>query len=185
MTGITRLAVGEPYPYQLLEYDGAVFDWTAGGLDLRLFFDRPSDTEMTAVRRAAVCLGFLTDNAVMCIYWKFGASLDGEAFFHVSRYAQEGRGELQPAVPSLPTEQSRLTINVTLIDRSSRKVKGLRNLSLTPAQSQFLARQLQRQLDNPIDAVTYDECCERYMQRFPSSSAMATVAHCYDQLGQD
>jgi hypothetical protein len=155
------LHVGKPYstsrrPWQ----DGADFNWTSGGHELRIFLGDTSPREVEAIRRGPVEFGLLVEPAGLFLVTRFGGlSFDCSYSWHRMAQATGERG-----LPPLPGEMSpatRATLFIILIEASNGLVLALRTVTFSPEFSRALHRAIHDQATGPYDRVGHELWAER------------------------
>src|SRR5690606_34999801 len=97
--------------------DGAVFEMSKEGPELRLFFSHMPDELVECVQHDEVWIGILREGDLGIVPWKIGERLKGDAQFHVYLYPPETR-----PVDPLISPYERYTVQITLVDRNTEDV---------------------------------------------------------------
>lgn len=136
-----RLAVGQPYPGHCPD-EGIHLDAFAPGATL-LRVGMPSITrpEALAYRKGRVRFGLALAPGAILTLWKFGDQPWTDAPFNAPLSREHGYLELPDIGPA-----SRLVVELHLVDTATNLVRGIRQFTLTAAQTTALASAVQDQL---------------------------------------
>ncbi|WP_151638290.1 hypothetical protein [Noviherbaspirillum aerium] len=171
------LEVGKTYNGTLLETDSAVFEFSKSGPELRLFFAEPPDGLVRTVAEEEVRIGVLQVEDIAVVPWQIGDRMTGDAQFHVFLYPPETR-----PVPEVLSQDSRYTLYLSLIDRSSGLIKVVRRLWLSTAMSDRLNEIIAYQHGNHIGREEYDAQVSIYQNRYADVTQAIRDATIFEPL---
>lgn len=156
------LKPGQHFPGPIPGVDGAVFELSKHGPELRLFFSHMPDELVRSVENDEVWLGILRHGDLGIVPWKIGDRLKGDAQFHVYLYPPEYRPTDQ-LVP--PSELYR--VRITLIDSDSETVRAVRIVGVSHEMAGLFDELVNHQLGNFISHEEYDAQVSGYQSEFP------------------
>lgn len=159
---VADLKVGQRWSGNMHHEDGAQFEFSKAGPELRLFFSGLPDEAVREFDSAPCEIGLLHSEDVAVVPWKIGEHLMGDAQFHAFLYPPETR----PSDPVLNVDQ-RMRLRIVLVDRASGVVRGMRSVLLSPSLSNQLAEAVSRQLGNHIGREAYDAQVAIYQNKYP------------------
>lgn len=123
------LRVGELYiPSRKHWQEGAEYNFSASGHELRLFFATPTVAEVRAVRRAPIHIGLIFAPPVIDLVWK----IDGIGDWSDCPYSWHLLPASHRVLPEETSDQQRALLNVLLIDAGNGILKAIRAVSLPP-----------------------------------------------------
>jgi hypothetical protein len=172
-----QLQVGQAYPGEALAEDGALFEFSNEGPELRLFFSRIPQEAARAFESEDCYLGLMRAGEVAVVPWQIGDRLIGDAQFHVYRYPPQTR-------PSdiLVGMHERIAVRIVLIDRDSREVRALRRVLLSKWFSQELSEAVSRQLANRIGREEYDAQIGIYQSKYADVREAIAAADIFEKV---
>lgn len=153
---------GQAWTGSMHHEDGAQFEYSKSGPELRLFFSGLPDDVVDDFMKQPCQLGLLRSANIAVVPWKIGDRLSGDAHFHVFLYPPESR----PSDPVLENGE-RTRVRLILIDRDAGSVRAVRTVSLSPELSQELAEVVSYQLGNHIGREAYDAQVAIYQNKYP------------------
>lgn len=156
------LKTGQPWPGELPTQDGAIFELTKFGPELRLFFAPMPDELVHCVERDDVWIGLLRHGDLGIVPWKIGEQLKGDAQFHVYLYPPEQR-----PIDQLMSPYERYRIQITLVDRHAATVRAVRVVSVSEKLAELFDEVVNHQLGNFIDHEEYEAQVSGYQSEFP------------------
>ena len=122
------LRVGDLYiPSRKRWPEGAEYNFSAAGHELRLFFNSPTAAEVRAVRRAPIHI-LLFAPPVIDLVWK----IDGIGEWSDCPYSWHLLTDSHRVLPAETGDQQHALLNVLLIDASNGILKAIRAVSLPP-----------------------------------------------------
>jgi hypothetical protein len=165
------LRVGERFPGSMPDTDSSVFEFPKYGPELRLFFADVPDDLVRCVEREDVHIGVLRHGDLGIVPWKIGDQLQGDAQFHIFLYLPEMR-----PIDEILSSQHRYVVQITLVDRSSGKVRALRRVLLSNELSIQFNEIVAYQLGNHIGREDYDAQVSVYQNQFPDLETVVAAA---------
>lgn len=146
-----------------------------GGHELRLFFARPTDREVKAVRDCTCEFALLPAGDVVFLLYRFGSAVpwsDAPFSWHL---VPRGRR----TVPASTTGQTRTVLQVYLVDAATGIVRVIRAVSLSPEFTARLHAAIAAQASVPwIGREAYDAQLAEHYRRWPTTEAMLADAVC-------
>lgn len=171
------LKVGQPWTGAMHHEDGAQFEFSKTGPELRLFFTGVPEEAVREFERAPCQIGLLRAEDVAVVPWKIGEHMMGDAQFHVFLYPPETR----PSDPVLERDE-RMRLQMTLIDRGTGRVLALRSVLLSPWLSKELAEAVSYQLGNHIGREAYDAQVAIYQNKYPNVQDAIRAAQIFETV---
>lgn len=171
-----QLKVGQAYPGELPDQDGAVFELAKYGPDLRLFFSNPSNEMLRCAERDDFWIGVLRYGDLGIVPWKIGDHMQGDAQFHVYLYPPETRPTDQ-----VLSHQGRYPILITVVDRVSGKVRAVRHVSVSHELGIAFNEIVAHQLGNFIDHEDYDAQVSGYQTEFAEVETAVQAAERFEK----
>lgn len=171
-----ELRVGQRYPGDLLDEDGALFEFSKEGPELRLFFSGIPEEAVREVESGDCYLGLLRAEDVAVIPWKIGDHMMGDAQFHVFLYLPETR-----PTNTVMEGGDRLRLPIILIDRDSGEVRAIRHVMLSERFSQALGQTIAYQLGNHIGREAYDAQVSIYQNKYPDVADAIRAAQIFEK----
>jgi hypothetical protein len=174
------LEVGEPFPLNITQQDGAQYFYREGFHSLALFITRPRQHEVQAVESGEVRFALVPlqgSPSLLFLLYTFPSAFPwSDAPYHI----QLEPPELRPTLDTLADDTKRLILSIALIDRASTIVQALRVVSFSPQFSRALNAVVRRQLDEPFDKAAYDTALAQAYQQYPKPRDLMSkrVAHC-------
>lgn len=170
------LKPGQPYPGSLPDGDGAVFELSKAGPELRLFFASTPDELVRTVEQEPVQIGVLRHRDLGIVPWKIGDRLQGDGQFHVHLYPPETR----------PTDQildkdDRYAVQIALVERATRTVRAVRSVVLSHELSVAINEIVAYQLGNHLGHEEYDALVSEYQSEFPDLGTVVAAADRFEQ----
>lgn len=147
---IGRIARGDVYPLAIA--DGVFIDlFLHSASTLRIGMPNISDAEAEDYRAGQLKFGLVYKDGAILTLWKFGGQPWIDAHFDAVLAHRLGRLE----IPTL-TAESRMLIDLHLVDTSTKIVKGLRAFTLSVKQTAIALSAVKRQLKDGMssDALT-------------------------------
>lgn len=178
-----RLAIGEVHPRwetlapQLPE-DRAVYNHTAAGHSLNYYYSTPTEREVRDFREGPAQFAFLEFGPVLFFLHALGTGLPwSDSPYSIHLVPEEYRGLPEPWLA--PDERALLWL--TLIDRATGEVRGLRAVSWAPGFTNAFHAAIHRQARVPFERREHDEFHAAAYRRWPTTSDMlsAVVAHTF------
>lgn len=178
------IEVGKLYVEGKTFYPEAVeWNWTSKFHELRLFFHNPSSQEIQAVKKGKVEFGLVVGSGVLFLVFRFLPAFKGQSGIHWSdapysyHMLPEELREL-PEQDLSPTRRSVLL--VVLVNASIGITLAIREVSLSPAFTQRLYQEIQKQAEFPFDQEKYDLQLQT-IYKFNDSKKLAAqaVVHCF------
>jgi hypothetical protein len=169
------IQVDKPFPVTIPDPEGPRLEWWPGGPPiLTIAFYNPSPAEIDAIQNGDCEFG-LVDKFRVGITWflfKFGAMAWADAPYSIHRATHK------PDLDVLQSDNDRLVLNVVLVDLADgQKVKAIRLITLSPAFSQRLIKELKQQLDEPkLTNDQYDRRIVEVCKQFPMTINMLPYA---------
>ncbi|HEY8609643.1 MAG TPA: hypothetical protein VIM12_21200 [Noviherbaspirillum sp.] len=171
------LQPGQAWTGPVHHEDGAVFEFSKDGPELRLFFAGVPPDAVREVQTADCHLGLLRAGDVAVVPWKIGEHMAGDAHFHVFLYPPESR----PTDPLLNGD-ARLPLRIVLVDRDNRKLLAVRRVLLSQWLSQELAEAVAYQLGNHIGREGYDAQVAIYQNQYPDVQDAIKAAPIFERV---
>lgn len=156
------LRPGQRWTGNMHHEDGAQFEFSKAGPELRLFFSNIPEEAVREFESAPCEIGLMRVEDVAVVPWKIGEHLMGDAQFHVFLYPPETR----PSDPVLNIDE-RMRLRVLLVDRAAGTVRAVRNVRLSLWLSKELAEAVSYQLGNHIGREAYDAQVAIYQNKYP------------------
>lgn len=156
-----QLEKGKIYTGEIPDEDGALFELSKSGPELRLFFGATPDDMVACVERDPVWLGVLRHGDLGIVPWKIGERLQGDAQFHIFLYPPETRPTDQVLDP-----HQRFEVQLTLVNRASKAIRAVRRVSFSHELGVAFNDVLVHQLGNHIGREGYDAQVSGYQTEF-------------------
>lgn len=153
---------------------GAFFNWSAGGAELLLSVERPTESEAADVRRGEAELALAVVPPAVWLLFRVGRSFPwSEAPYCVHLLPADQR----PDLSAFPSPESRLVLHVVLVDRATAIIKAMRAISLSPGFTTALIEAVRRQAAGPwVNKATYDAALAYVYRRLPQSVDLLALA---------
>lgn len=165
------LAPGQRYPGEMPSEDGALFEFSKSGPELRLFFSDVPEEMAESVEHDEVWLGVLRHGDLGIVPWKIGARMQGDAQFHIFLYLPEMR-----PTDEILSPHHQYAVQILLVDRGSATIKVVRSVVLSAALSRQLNDIVAYQLGNHIGREEYDAQVSIYQNKFPDLDTVIAAA---------
>lgn len=135
MNNLTTLLKGAPYPLKTPNYEGAAAQFfTKSGYTLQVMLPFAQSSEIQALRKGKIKAGFIRDESQILIIFEIGDMLL-ECLF-IPQIIPKDEYEL----PNLKIQNSRICIDMHVIDTNTNILKALRSFTLPPKLSRQLAK---------------------------------------------
>jgi hypothetical protein len=170
------LKPGKPYPGALPDGDGAVFELSKAGPELRLFFASTPDELVQCVEREPVRIGVLRHGNLGIVPWKIGEQLQGDGQFHVHLYPPETR-----PTDRILSGSDRYAVQIVLVECASRTVRAVRSVLLSHELSVAFNEIVAYQLGNHLGHEEYDAQVSEYQSEFPDLETVVAAADRFEQ----
>lgn len=171
------LQVGQTWTGDMHHEDGALFEFSKSGPELRLFFSGLPEEAVREAETADCHLGLLRAGDVAVVPWRIGDRMMGDAQFHAFLYPPESR----PSDPVLD-HGGRMSVRIILIDRGTRQVRAMRSVRLSQWFSQELAEAVSYQLGNHIGREDYDAQVSVYQNQYPDVREAMRAADIFEKV---
>lgn len=166
-----KFAVGNLYPGIYREGITAEF-FRNDANTLIIALDAITPQERDAYKKGKVRAGFLFEQGVILLFFKFGELPWMDCPFNASIISRD-----QLSIPVLETDSTRLVIEIHVIDHTSRLLKVIRAVSLSPVLSRGLVSAANRQIEKPTpDFAT--ELAHLYQQNTDTLLKRALINPC-------
>jgi hypothetical protein len=197
-----KLEVGKPHPTLTPPLpEGAWFNWQEAGLELLgrptrreaevvrvgaalellLAFGRPTRREVEAVRVGAAEFALVPAGLPLFLLYRFGEGIPWSDAPYTPHLQPEAR---RPDTVTFTTAQTRLPLQVVLVESPTAVVRVLRAVPLSPAFSRALAEAVQAQLVARWPGrAEYDRQLAAAYRRWPDAEAMLADATARTQGG--
>lgn len=146
---VTKLAVGQPYPFPLPSEDGAVAEFFRGSASrLVVAVSDLTRDEIHVLRKGAVYCGILKEGTAIMLLWEFRSK--GRPMFQFDTPFDVRlipRSELE--LVDKTEDKLRLMVNVEIVDRATGIVRGIRGITMPLAVSDALLSATMDQLAEP------------------------------------
>lgn len=146
---MVMFVVGETYPFKLPVGEGAMADFLRPSLN-RLLVLMPDiiEQEVQAMRKGQIRGGFLFKNNAILFLWQF---LDPENDQPVLTLDSPFDARLIDDIKlhDITSSESRLMIEVHIVDSATGRIKGLRGVSMPPDMTRAFLMAVQDQLSSP------------------------------------
>jgi hypothetical protein len=172
---VNLYVVGQPYHPDRAEWPEAVtYNFRGGEHELLFFLHNPRRREIEDIEAGDSEFGVLTDQGVVFLLYRFGASFPwGDAPYNWHLNREEDRSQPIPASELL--ENNRALLHVLAVDGQTGILLAMRAVSLSPAVTQALHSGIQGQISaGPIP--DYRARLDRIYAKYPQSSDMAERA---------
>jgi hypothetical protein len=169
-----RLAVGRPHHGLTPPLaDGCHFNWSDAGAELLITLHAPTASEVESAATRACEFALAVVEPAVWLLSTFHPGLPwSDAPYCVHLLEPERRPDT-----AVPTPESRLVLQVVLVDGRTAVVRARRAVSLSPAFTRALARAVEDQLAAPWDGRSdYDRRLALVYQRHPSAEALLAAA---------
>lgn len=164
------LKVGAPYvPGRTRWPEGAEYNFSAGGHELRLFFESPSEAEIKAVRKAPVHLALLVQPPIIDLVWR----IDGIGDWSDCPYTWHLVPEQRRAIPETASGQQRALLQIVLVDANTGMLRAIRAVTLPPHATTLLHTAIADQANRPWTRDGYDQALHDLYARYPEPVQMA------------
>lgn len=179
MSDKRRVAVGEPYAGCTSWLEGCEFNWTINGLELALRLAGPTAEEVEAARAGHAEFALAVEEGVIFLLYQFGGGRIpwSDAPFSIHLVPATHRA----APPVMKTADSRLVLQVVLLDSQTGIVRAIRAVSLSRAFSQVLASAMAAQEATPFAGRSaHDAAVGRVYAQCPETEDLLarTVVRC-------
>ena len=147
-----QLEVGGKWNGEVVQ-DGCVFEYDDGGPFIKIFFDRPTEKEIEAVRHGAVQMGYYVRENAIFVVVKFGGQPWMDMPFNIRRYERlDGKTiDLSLTVG----ENEGLSILIMLVDSNDTTIKALRQISSSNGFAVGLLKEMAAQATMPYNDMDY------------------------------
>lgn len=146
---ILKLAINTPFPGTLPPNEGGVLELFRGHNMLLLNMRGLQQWEAKVVRKGPVKVGILVEDTAILLLWRFH-DLKGRPIFSFDTPFDARLIDWETLdLPSKFTDKSRLAVTIVLVDRDSKLIKALREISLPLAISDALLGAAMDQLAAP------------------------------------
>ncbi len=169
-----RLEVGKPYLAGRTSLpEGVQYNFRSGQHELLMWLRNPSKREVESIRSGEAEFALAVHRSVIFFLYRFGESLpwsDAPYSFHL---VPAGQRELPQR---LATPETRVLLQVVLVDARSTIVRALRVVSLSPEFSRALHREIAGQVAAPWNPKSYDADLDAAYRRWRSAESMLSAA---------
>jgi hypothetical protein len=180
-------SVGSPYhPDRKMWPDGAQFNYRDGDLELALFPDQPTPSEVKAVKTGRADFGLYDADGLAVLLYRFGHDQGGVPY----RFRHDQGGvpwsdvpyhfglvskaeQVLPPDPGQLTPETRALLHVILVNASGGQIQALRTVSLSPEFTARLFGAIRAQASGPFDSRAYHSQLKALHYQYPSSSQLA------------
>jgi hypothetical protein len=152
------LAVSRPYSAERTTWP-AMADYHFRGRqhELRIFLDRATPAEVSAIASGPVEFGFFTEPAGLFLIIRFGPSLSFNCPYHWHRVA-EATGDRTTPSPSEETSPTlRALFHIILVEATTGLVLALRTVSFSPEFTRAIHRAIADQAVAPYDRGKHEQ----------------------------
>lgn len=179
--------VGKPYhPDRKIWPPGVQFNFRGGELELVLFFDSPTESEVAAVEKSTAEFALFVDTSavkftrlaesspvILCYRFEPGIPWKDAPFsYHTvpehQRVPPPDDAKLQP--------ETRALLHIVLVNATGGEVRARQTVSLSPEFTKELYRAIGRHAARPWDQAVYNRRLDEIHQRYPTTEAL--VAAC-------
>lgn len=170
--GDEAVEVGKIFPgLSFPSLDAGEYLYYDVGHELRLFWSRPTEREVEAVRSGDAGFGLLYEENLVCLAYRFGDEPVSEAVYSWHLVPRDRRQS-----PPETGRESRALLTVVLTDAATGIVRVLRGVTLSPEFTRALHERVREQAASaPIDAAEYHRRARRIQDRYPTSDALLTA----------
>lgn len=174
------LRVGELYIASRTRWpEGAEYNFSAAGHELRLFFSDPTAAEVRAVRQAPIHIGMIFAPPVIDLVWK----IDGIGDWSDCPYSWNLLPASHRVLPEETNDQQRALLNVLLINASNGILEAIRAVSLPPHATARLHGAIREQAGLAWNFPEYMAAKDRLYATYSDSSLMAAAAELLVKAG--
>jgi hypothetical protein len=126
------VAVNQLYPFQLPLAEGAIADFLREGSNrLLIAINDISKDEEKALRKGELRCGILVKNGAILLLWQFRDKSGKPVFTLDSPYDARSINDIQ--LYDIQNSETRINIDVHIVDLSSKLVRGLRSITMPPS----------------------------------------------------
>ena len=174
--------VGKPFsPTRQVWLETAQYNFIANEHHLHLFMQRPSTTEVQAVKQAAPEFGLVVMPPVLLLLYRFSPIPWSDAPYSWHMVPADQRTLPMETIP----ESQGALLTTMLIDASTGIIRAIRGIGLGTAFSQALHDAIRMQSAAPFDQHLYDAALHNIYMHYQTSDALLTQAVARWKLGQD
>lgn len=140
-----KLEVGKLFQEGKTRYqEGVRFDINDGGMDLIICYGSPTSKEKEAIKKESMKYGYLVQNNVILMFFKFGREdwMDSSFSVHSAIHLSE--------LPEIRDEEG-FGLHVYLIDANTGILKAMRLIGLDTTFSRMLKNDIIKQKELPVD----------------------------------
>ena len=167
--GFHRLEVGKPYDLSRRAwFEGADYNYRAGGHELRLFMRGLSPKEVAAVRTGRVEFGLLIELPELFVITRFHGPDDRVVLSFDCSYSWHRVSDAERTAPPAWEETSpelRALCTIILVEASNGLIAALRAVSYSPEFTRSLHRAIADQAGLPYDRAEHERAVEEIARR--------------------
>ncbi|MBS1807572.1 MAG: hypothetical protein JST84_05210 [Acidobacteria bacterium] len=148
------------------------YDYRAGHYQLVLCYNHPTPAEIQAAAADPAEFALKVVGPVIFVCFRFGRSIPwSDAPFSI-HLAPEAVAE----IPAPATRETRILLQVFLVDASTGILKAMRAFTFSPAFSRALEAGIAKQQEQPFDRPIYDQSINQVQRQFTSHQLAASAA---------
>ena len=147
-----RLEVGGKWNGEVVQ-DGCVFEYDDGGPFIKIFFDRPTEKEIEAVRHGAVQMGYYVRENAIFVVVKFGGQPWMDMPFNIRRYERLATSTLDLSLTFEGKEG--LSILIMMVDSQDGTIKALRQIASSHRFAVGLIKEMVAQTSMPYNDMDF------------------------------
>jgi len=168
--------VGKPYSATRQHWtEGADYNYRSGEHELRLFFRKPSPTEIAGVKRGLKQFALFTQGDVNVLLYKIGSMPWSDQPFSV-HLTEQGVGpqDLPPPLSAPDDATYRAALQIVLVDADTGLIRAMNMVTFSPEFTRALHAAIRDQASRPWPGdAEYNRQVAAIQARYPDSFQLA------------
>lgn len=158
--------VGHPYHPRVRQWpETAQLRITPDGTELAIFWARPTQPEIQAVRTGTAEFAWIDNDQVAVLAFRFGQQPWSDCPYHAGRDPQAG-------LPADLDDDKHLLVQVLLVDADTGLIAAMRQLTWPPQFTRKVAGTVDRMLATPYNEAAHDAALDTLYARYPHTESL-------------
>ncbi len=158
---------------------GVQFNLRGGQAELLLFFESPGFHETLAIKKGECEFGVVAIDGVIFFLYRFGSEIpwsDQPFSIHLVP-------ETERIIPVLPNDETRLLMQIMLVDAKTGILKAMRAVTLAPEFSAELLKLVGEQSKKTFDQSDYDGQIAEIYRKYPETKNLVKECFVFSEGG--
>src|SRR5215207_2429409 len=178
-----ELAVGEYYPGTPPYPETGEYNYSSAGHELRLFYQRPSSSQIEDVRHGHAEFGFVAEGSIIFFLYRFGEDIPWSDAPYSCHLVPE-RDRALPEADASP--KSRALLTTVLVDGHSGIVRAIRSTTFSAEFTSALEDAIREQAATPpwVDSGLYERAIQEAGAQYPTTADLVMMSR-HRTVGED